>query len=83
MPQPRRLPSVQRADWPELRRRASTVFLLLQAGWAALDDREREQVRALVAKSRGNPRRLTKDEARQLGRLAGKAATAAAATRRR
>jgi hypothetical protein len=71
--------------WHELRRHATTAFLLLQAGWAALDKQERERVSELVRKSRGRPRNLTRDEARELGRLAGRAATAArrAAPKRR
>jgi hypothetical protein len=71
--------------WTELRRHATSVFLMLQAGWAALEDGERDEVRRLMKKSRGRPRNLTRDEARKLGRLAGKAATAArsAAPRRR
>jgi hypothetical protein len=85
MPLPRRRPESRPVPWNELRRHASAVFLMLQAGWMALDEREREEVRRLLGKSRGRPRNLTRDEARSLGRLAGKAATAArsAAPRRR
>ena len=54
----------------------------LQAGWTALTPDEREQVRKLLVKSRGRPNRLSRDEARTLGRLAGRAASAAATTRR-
>jgi hypothetical protein len=50
---------------------------MLQAGWSELDEHERTRVSELVRKSRGRPRNLTKDEARELGRLAGRAATAA------
>ena len=50
---------------------------MLQAGWGALDERERAEVARLVRKSRGRPRNLTRDEARELGRLAGRAAAAA------
>jgi hypothetical protein len=84
MAQPkRRLPqSLRNVPWPELRRRASTVFLMLQAGWTALSDAEREEVRRLVRKSRGRPRNLTSAESRKLGSLAAKAATAASRTRR-
>ena len=79
MPLPRRqLPATRRPiPWRELRRHASTAFLMLQAGWTALEDAEREEVRRLVGKSRGRPRNLSRDEARKLGRLAGKAANAA------
>jgi hypothetical protein len=79
MPQPRsRLPQHAREiPWPELRRQATSVFLALQAGWTALEEHERREVARLVRKSRGRPRNLTKGEARDLGRLAGKAATAA------
>jgi hypothetical protein len=77
----RRLPQVRDVPWGELRRRATVIFLWLQAGWAALTESEREEVRRLIAKSRGRPGRLTRDEARRLGRLAAKAAQAAAKAR--
>ena len=83
MPAPRRLPSRSEIPWTELRRRASVVYLWLQAGWNELSPAERAEVRKLVAKSRGRPRNLTKDEAKRLGRLAGRAASAAARLRRR
>ena len=86
MPIPRQgpLPTRRPVPWAELRRSATTVFVCLQAGWTALDEAEREEVRRLITKSRGRPRNLTKAEARRLGTLAGKAATAArAATPRR
>jgi hypothetical protein len=54
------------------------MFLWLQAGWTALSDAERAEVRRLIAQSRGRPRNLTRDEVRRLGRLAAKAANAAA-----
>ena len=84
MPIPRRqLPkAAQDIPWTELRRRSAIVYLWLQAGWSALTPAEREQVRKLLAKSRGRPNRLSKEEARTLGRLAGRAASAAATTRR-
>ena len=83
MPEPRRsLPKANEIPWGELRRRSTIVFLWLQAGWTALSADEREQVRRLLAKSRGRPNRLSREEARTLGRLAGRAATAAAAARR-
>ena len=77
MPAPRRhqLPKANEIPWAELRRRSTIVFLWLQAGWSALSADEREQVRKLLVKSRGRPNRLSKAEARQLGRLAGRAAT--------
>jgi hypothetical protein len=56
---------------------------MLQAGWGALDERERARVSELVRKSRGRPRNLSKDEARELGGLAGRAASAARRARRR
>jgi hypothetical protein len=83
MPQPRRLPAARQIPWAELRRGATTIFLMLQAGWDELTAAEREEVRRLVAKSRGRPHNLNKDEARRLGRLAGRAATAAGRARRR
>ncbi len=73
----RHLPQVRDVPWGEFRRRATVAFLWLQAGWTALSESEREEVRRLVTKSRGRPRTLTKREARRLGRLAAKAATAA------
>jgi hypothetical protein len=79
-----RLPERLRdADWSELRRRAAIVYVWLQAGWNALSHEERREVRRLVGKSRGRPRNLTRIEARRLGTLAGKAASAAARRRRR
>ena len=77
----RPLPKPEEIPWAELRRRSAIVFLWLQAGWNALSADEREQVRQLLVKSKGRPNRLSKAEARQLGRLAGRAATAAATTR--
>jgi hypothetical protein len=82
MPIPRRLPPPGRRnandiDWARLRRTATVAFLWLQAGWTSLEEREREEVRRLVGKSGGRPHRLTREEARRLGRLAGKAATGA------
>ena len=50
---------------------------MLQAGWVALDERERARVSELVRKSRGRPRNLSKAEARELGGLARRAAAAA------
>ena len=83
MPQPRRLPSARELPWGELRRRAAVVFLWLQAGWSELSSAEREEVRKLVTKSRGRPRNLSRAEAKRLGQLAGRAASAAARRRRR
>src|SRR3954449_8050470 len=77
----RRLPQVRDVPWGELRRRATVMFLWLQAGWTTLSEAEREEVRRLVTKSRGRPRNLTGDEARRLGRIAAKAAGAAARRR--
>jgi hypothetical protein len=82
-PEPkRRLPAVRDVPWGEFRRRAAVAFFVLQAGWSALSAAEREEVRRLVVKSKGRPRSLTRDEAQRLGRLAAKAASAAAARRR-
>ena len=83
MPQPRRLPSKSEIPWGELRRRAAIISLWLQAGWSELSSAEREEVRKLVTKSRGRPRNLTKTEAKRLGQLAGRAASAAARVKRR
>jgi hypothetical protein len=77
----RRLPKVRDVPWDELRRRATIIFLWLQAGWTVLSESERDEVRRLVAKSRGRPGRLTRDEARRLGRIAAKAAQAASKRR--
>ena len=83
MPQPRRLPSTREIPWAELRNRAAVVYRWLYDGWSELSAAEREEVRLLLVKSRGRPRNLTKAETRRLGRLAGRAASAAAARRRR
>lgn len=83
MPQPRRLPSRSEIPWAELRRRATIVYLWLQAGWNELSTAERDEVRKLLTKSRGRPRNLSKAEAKRLGALAGRAASAAARARRR
>ncbi|HEX5621804.1 MAG TPA: hypothetical protein VFX51_25480 [Solirubrobacteraceae bacterium] len=85
MPQPRRrLPSSTREiPWAQLRRNATIVFLMLRAGWTALDAAERDEARRLVTKSRGRPRNLSRTEARRLGAIAGRAARAAAGARRR
>jgi hypothetical protein len=83
MPLPRRRPENRPIPWNELRRQATTVFLSLQAGWMALDERERNEVRKLVGKSRGRPRNLTQAEARELGGMAGRAASAAQRARKR
>jgi len=85
MPLPRRssLPQRQEVPWTELRRRATVIFLRLQQGWTALTPAEREEVWRLLKQSGGNPRRLSRDEARRLGSLAGKAASRAAARRPR
>ena len=83
MAQPkRRLPAVHDVPWGEFRRRAAVAFAVLQAGWTALSPAEREEVRRLVVKSKGRPKTLTRDEARRLGRLAAKAARAAASSGR-
>jgi hypothetical protein len=84
MPIPRRrLPSTREVPWAQLRRHATIVFLMLRAGWTALTEDERAEARRLVTKSRGRPRNLTRTEAKRLGALAGRAARAAAGTRRR
>jgi hypothetical protein len=83
MPPPRRLPSAREIPWAELRRRAAIVYLWLQDGWNELSATERAEVRKLLTKSRGRPRNLTKAEAKRLGALAGRAASAAARRRRR
>jgi hypothetical protein len=85
MPEPkhRRLPAqVRDVPWEELRRRATIIFLWLQAGWTSLTPDEREEVRGLVSRSRGRPRNLTSVETRRLASLAAKAANAAARRRR-
>jgi len=82
MPQPRRLPAAREIPWAELRRRATIVFLWLQTGWNELSSAEREEVRRLLTKSRGRPQNLTRVEAKRLGQLAGRAASAAARRRR-
>lgn len=84
MPIPRRrLPSTREVPWAQLRRHATIIFLMLRAGWTALEPAERDEARRLVTKSRGRPRNLTRTEARRLGALARRAALAAAGARRR
>jgi len=65
-----------------LRRHALLVFLMLRAGWSALEPAERDEARRLVSKSRGRPRNRSRAEAQQLGKLAARAARAAAGARR-
>jgi hypothetical protein len=79
----RRVPSTRDVPWAQLRRRATALFIMLQAGWTALSADERAEARQLVAKSRGRPRNLSKTEARRLGQIAGRAARGAAGIRRR
>jgi hypothetical protein len=83
MPQSRRLPSTREIPWKELRRGAAVLYLWLRSGWDELSAAERKEVRKLLTKSRGRPGNLTRDEARRLGGLAGRAASAAARGRRR
>ncbi len=83
MPQPSRVPSTREIPWAELRRRAAIVYAWLQAGWNELSTDERAEVTQLLRTSRGRPRTLSRDEARRLARLAGRAASAAATRRRR
>jgi hypothetical protein len=83
MPQRRRLPARNEIPWAELRRRALVVYVWLQAGWNELSAAERAEVRKLLTKSRGRPRNLTKAEAKRLGQLSGRAASAGARIRRR
>jgi hypothetical protein len=83
-PPKRRLPQkVRDVPWTEFRQRATTVFLMLQAGWSVLTAQEREEARRLITKSKGRPRNLSTQEAQRLGRLAAKAAQAAASSRPR
>jgi hypothetical protein len=77
----RRLPQVREVPWGEFRRRATVIFVWLQAGWSTLSEGEREEVRKLVTKSKGRPKNLSKDEAKRLGNLAAKAAGGAARRR--
>ncbi len=84
MPQPRRrLPRTTDVEWTRLRRRATLAFVILAAGWSELSSEERNEARALITKSRGKPRNLSRDEAKRLGALAGRAARAAAGAHRR
>ena len=74
----RRLPSTREIPWDTLRRRATSLFQVLQAGWNELTAEERAEVRRLLSKSRGRPRNLTRDETKRLGQIGGRAARAAA-----
>ena len=82
MPQRRKLPARNEIPWAELRKRALIVYLWLQAGWNELSAAERAEVGKLLTKSRGRPRNLSKAEAKRLGQLAGRAASAGARIRR-
>ena len=82
-PPTRRLPQVRDVPWGEFRRRASTVFLMLQAGWDALSVQERDEARRLITQSKGRPRNLSSQEARRLGLIAAKAARAGTTARSR
>ena len=73
MAQPKRhLPAVRDVPWNEFRQRATAIFLMLQAGWTALSEAEREEVRRLLAKrpaaqpdeGRGQARRQHRGEGR-------------------
>ena len=79
----RNLPSRQEIPWSELRRQGQLVYSWLRAGWDALSADEREQARKLLVKCKGRVNRLSKEEARALGKIAGRAASAAAAQRKR
>jgi hypothetical protein len=84
MPEPRRrLPSTKDVEWTQVRRRATLAFAMLAAGWSALTSEERDEARKLITKSRGRPRNLSKEEARRLGSIAGRAARGAAGAHRR
>jgi hypothetical protein len=69
--------------WADLRRQAELVYGLLRTGWDALSQEEREQARKLLVKSKGRPNRLSREEARTLGKIAGRAAGAVAASNRK
>jgi len=77
------LPSRRPIPWSELRQQAQLVYEWLRVGWDALSAEEREQARKLLVKSKGRPNRLSKEEARALGKIAGRAAGAVAANRKR
>jgi hypothetical protein len=67
MAQPKRpLPQLRDVRWDDHRRRAGELFRWLQAGWNALSQEERDEVRRLVTQSRGRPRNLTRAETRRL-----------------
>jgi hypothetical protein len=79
----RNLPGRREIPWSEVRQQAQLVYEWLRVGWDALSAEEREQARKLLMKSKGRPTRLSKDEARVLGKIAGRAAGAVAAKRKR
>ena len=78
----RRLPQVRDVPWGEFRRRASTVFLMLQAGWDALRAGARRGA-APDHQVEGPSRNLSSQEARRLGLIAAKAARAGTTARSR
>jgi hypothetical protein len=79
----RNLPSRRQIPWSELRQQAQLVYEWLRVGLDALSQEEREQARKLLVKSKGRPTRLSKEEARTLGKIAGRAAGAVAASSRK
>jgi hypothetical protein len=79
----RNLPSRRQVEWGEVRQQAQLVYEWLRVGWDALSADEREQARKLLVKSKGRVNRLSKEEARTLGKIAGRAAGALAANRKR
>ena len=80
---PRNLPSRRQVPWSEVRQQAQLVYEWLRVGWDALSAEEREQARKLLVKSKGRVNRLSKEEARTLGKIAGRAAGAVATSRKR
>jgi hypothetical protein len=78
MPEPRRrLPAPKEIPWTEVRKRAGVAYDYIQRGWNELSAAERSELGALLRKSRGRPRNLTRDEARRFGQLVARAARGA------
>ena len=63
----------RRIDWVRVRELARTSAHHGQRLWGNLTPREREELWALVKRSGGNPRRLTRDETKRIGQLLARA----------
>jgi hypothetical protein len=63
----------RRIDWVRVRELARTSARRGQRVWSNLTPQEREELWALVKRSGGDPRRLTREETKRIGRLLARA----------